>query len=243
MRVHRYIRVMPPRRLGGRAIVTASAIGATALLVACSSGGSGDTLSPVDGPAGTAAATASATVAASAPPADTAVDPASAGSGFVEVQVQVASTGVNETISLDRSTVDKAALDPVSLDATCTALDSGDVSKGVDVTVVDLRRLGAGSKLASATLHVDSAPSEDGKHGATLQLGGADQVTTSYSGTAELADGAWAGSFTLADPAGNAATGTFTCADQAPPPTTTVPDTDGGEAVPDTPAPTAPSGT
>jgi hypothetical protein len=231
---------MPARRLGGRATVTASAIGVGVVLAACSSGGSSDTLSPVGGSAGTATATA--TVPASAP-AGTAVDPASAGRGFVEVQVQVASTGVNETLSLDRSTVGKASLDPVSLDATCTALDAGDTSKGIDVTVVDLRRLGAGSKLVSATLHVDSAPSDDGKQGATLQLGGADQVTTSYSGTADLAEGGWAGTFTLADTAGNAATGTFTCADQAPPPTTTVPDTDGGEAVPDTPAPTAPSGT
>jgi hypothetical protein len=232
---------MPPRRLGGRTIVTASVIGAVSLLAGCSSGGSGDTLSPVDGPAGTATATA--TVPASAATTGTAVDPASAGTGFVEVQVQVASTGVNETLSLDRSTVNKAALDPVSLDATCTPLDKGDTSKGVDVTVVDLRRLGAGSKLVSATLHVDSAPAQDGKHGATLQVGGADQVTTSYTGSADLAEGGWAGSFTLADTAGNAATGTFTCADQAPPPTTTVPDTDGGEAVPDTPAPTAPDNT
>jgi hypothetical protein len=234
---------MPPRRLGGRSIVTASTVGACALLgllAGCSSGDSGDTLSPVDGPAGTATATA--TVPASAANAGTTVDPASAGTGFVEVQVQVASTGVNETLSLDRSTVSKAAFDPVSLDAKCTPLDKGDTSQGVDVVVVDLRRLGAGAKLVSATLHVDSA-AEGGKHGATLQLGGADQVTTSYTGSADLADGGWAGSFSLADAAGNAATGTFTCADQAPPPTTTVPDTDGGEAVPDTPAPTAPDNT
>jgi hypothetical protein len=158
------------------------------------------------------------------------------------VQVQVTKTGVNETLSLDRATVNKASLDPVSLDATCTPLDHGDISKGVDVTVVDLRRLGAGNRLVSATVHVDAAV-KDGKHDATLQLGGADQVTTSYAGTADLADGGWAGSFSLFDTAGNGATGTFTCADQPPATTTTVPDTDGGEAVPDTPAPTAPDGT
>src|SRR5262249_28918149 len=102
-----------------------------------------------------------------------AVDPAAAGAGYVEVQVQVAKTGVNETLSLDRATVNKTSLDPVSLDATCTPLDHGDVAKGVDVTVVDLRRLGGGAKLVSATLHVDAAASGD-KHDATLQLGGAD---------------------------------------------------------------------
>src|SRR4051794_8212361 len=216
---------MPARRPGARTIGITAMIGLVAPLAGCSGDEPADTLSPVEGPAGTATATA--TVPASSVSTGTAVDPANAGAGYVQVQVQVAPTGVNETLSLDRATVSKTALDPISLDASCTPLDKGDTSKGVDVTVVDLRRLGAGDKLVSATLHIDSE-SQDGAHGGTLQLGGAAEVTTSYRGTADLAEGGWAGNFTLASTGGNQATGTFTCADQPPPSTTTVPDTGGG---------------
>ena len=71
-------------------------------------------------------------------PPGTGVDPASAGSGFVSIGVQVASAGIAETLSLDRSTVAADALDAVTLDAICTPLDGGDPASGVRVAVVDL---------------------------------------------------------------------------------------------------------
>ena len=86
------------------------------------------------------------------PSAPTTLDPALAGSGFVSIHVRLPAVGVDETISLDRALVHADALDPVSLDATCTTLDGGD---GLSVSVVDLRRLGAGSRLVSAALRVD----------------------------------------------------------------------------------------
>jgi hypothetical protein len=221
---------------GGRAI----AVIAAAVVTACG-GGSNDTLSPIGGGSSDPTTTI-ATPAGSSSVTGTSVDAGTAGSGYVRIDVQVAASGISESISLDRSTVSRDALDPVSLDATCTPLDHGDPSKGVDVTVVDLRRLGQGDKFVSAVLHVDPADS-GGEHRATLQLSGADQVTTSYSGKVALAAGGWGGTFQMHDPGGKPATGTFACADQAPPPTTAPSDTDAGEPVPDTPAPTPPSGT
>jgi hypothetical protein len=230
---------------GGRALAAVAGAATVAVVaVAACSGGSNDTLSPIAGGSTGPSATAATPSGSSADPG-TSVDPGKAGAGYVQIEVQVASSAVSETISLDRATVSRDALDPVSLDATCTPLDHGDTAKGIDVTVVDLRRLGQGDKFVSAVLHVDGADAggEQAEHRATLQLSGADQVTTSYSGTVELAAGGWGGTFQMNDPAGNPATGTFACADQAPPPTTVPADTDAGEPVPDTPAPTPPSGT
>jgi hypothetical protein len=224
---------------GGRTIAAAAVV-ALAALAGCSGGSSGDTLSPINGSAGTSPAVTA--PAGSGPTPGTALDPASAGSGFVQVQVQVGASGVDETLSLDRATVRKDSLDPVSLDATCTPLDGGDTSQGVDVTVVDLRRLGS-SQVISAALHIDGPPTA-GEHDATLQLGGKDQSTTSYTGTVELDDGGLGGTIKMTDAAGNQLTGSFACAAAPLPTTTAVPDTGGdNEAVPDTPAPTAPDGT
>jgi hypothetical protein len=235
----RYSRLMRHRGPGGRTIGAVVVLGMVAV-AGCGSGSGGDTLSPIGGSAGTTPSVA--TPSGSGATAGTAVDPASAGAGFVQVQVQIAVSGVDETLSLDRATVDKTSLDPVSLDAACTPLDNGDTSKGVDVSVVDLRRLGAGNQLVSATLHV-AGPASAGDHDATLQLAGADQVTTNYAGTVALADGGWAGTFQMTDKAGNALTGSFACAAEPLATTTTVPDSGGNEAVPDTPAPTTPTNT
>jgi hypothetical protein len=227
---------------GGRTIA-AGAVVALAVLAGCSDGGGGDTLSPINGSAGTAPSVT--TPSGSGPTPGTALDPASAGTGYVQVQVQVGSTGVDETLSLDRATLHKDSLKPASLNATCTPLDGGDASQGIDVTVVDLRRLaaGAGNRLISASLHVDGAPTA-GEHDATLQLGDIEQSTTTYTGTVELTDGGFGGTMQMADAAGNSLTGSFACADEPLPTTTAVPDTGGdNEAVPDTPAPTAPDGT
>jgi hypothetical protein len=217
----------------------AGAVVVVVVAVTSCSGGSNDTLSPIaSGSAGPT--TTVATPSGSSALTGSSVDPGSAGAGYVQIEVQVSSSGISETISLDRATVSRDALDPVSLDATCTPLDHGDTSKGVDVTVVDLRRLGQGDKFVSAVLHVDPADA-GGESRGTLQLSGADQVTTSYTGTVELAAGGFGGTFRMNDPGGNPATGTFACADQAPPPTTAPTDTDAGETVPDTPAPTTPT--
>jgi hypothetical protein len=227
------------RRRGGRIL---GAVGALAVLGACSGGSSNDTLSPIGGPAGTSPAV---TTASPAGPQGTTLDPASAGSGYVQLSVQAVATGIDETLALDRSTVRKDALDPATLNATCTPLDGGDTAQGVDVTVVDLRRLAGGNRLISAVLHVDPAEVDDGddhEHAATLQLGAADQTTTSYSGTVILEEGGYAGALDLTDAAGNALTGSFACAAEPLPTTTTVADTGGdNEAVPGTPAPTTPN--
>ena len=223
---------------GGRTL--AGAVVALTLVTGCSSDDSGDTLTPVDGDAGTVPAVT--TPSGSGPTPGTALDPATAGAGFVQVQVAVGATGVDETLSLDRATVKKDSLDPAILNATCTPLDGGDTSQGLDVTVVDLRRLGT-YRLISVVLHVDGAP-KAGEHDATLQLGGSDQTTTAYTGTVELADGGAEGTLEMTDAAGNSLTGSFACAAEPLPTTTAVPDTGGdNEAVPDTPAPTAPDGT
>jgi hypothetical protein len=230
---------MRQHRPGGRMCVAAAFLGLLAL-VGCSSGSDGDTLSPINGSAGTVASVATPSGSGATP--GTSIQPGASGSGFVQIQVQIVASGVDETLSLDRATVNQDALDPVSLDAACTPLDGGDTTKGVEVSVVDLRRLAAGNKLVSAVLHVEG-DAKAGDHDGTLDLSDTNQVTTSYAGTVSLADGGWGGTFQMADAAGSTVTGTFGCAEQPLPTTTTVPDTGGGEAVPGTPAPTAPTDT
>ena len=169
-------------------------------------------------------------------PADveTTVDPALAGSGFVRIDVQLPTAGVDETISLDRATVRMDQLDPVSLDATCAALDGG---TDATVSVVDLRRLGSESRLVSVAIRIDG-DMVDGSHDATVDVSAADQVTTSYTGTVEVAGGGLTGTFTAEDANGNPASGSFVCA-TAPVVDTTEPpvETGGGEVVPGSSAP------
>ena len=84
------------------------------------------TLGPLDATAGVT--TPGATVGTGDPSAvpTTTVDPATAGAGFVSIQVRLPASGVDEMLSLDRATVSADALDPVNLDAYCTPLDGGD---------------------------------------------------------------------------------------------------------------------
>jgi hypothetical protein len=159
----------------------------------------------------------------------TTVDPATAGTGFVSIQVRLPAVGIDETLALDRATVSADALDPVSLDAFCTPLDGG---TEMVVRVVDLRRLADGSRLISAALNVAGGTAA-GEHDATLEVSGADQSTTTFSGTAVLAEGGWSGTYEAADDSGNAASGTFTCA-TAPVDTTTTVAIGTGEEVPAT---------
>ena len=110
------------------------------------------------------------------------------------------------------------------------------------MTVVDLRRMGS-NRVISVALHVDGPPTA-GEHDATLQLGGATRPRRAVPGTVELAEGGAEGTLEMNDAAGNSLTGSFACAAEPLPTTTAVPDTGGdNEAVPGTPAPTAPDGT
>ena len=164
-------------------------------------------------------------------PTGTGVDPASAGSGFVSIGVQVASAGIAETLSLDRSTVAADALDAVTLDAICTPLDGGDPAGGVRIAVVDLARLASGDRLVSAELrYADAAP---GEHDMTLQLGAAEQVSTTYTGMVTVGADGLSGTFAGADSGGTPVSGSFTCATEAIVTTTTAVPVDAGEEVPE----------
>ena len=83
------------------------------------------TLGPLDAAAGVT--TPGATIGTGDPAAvpATTVDPATAGAGFVSIQVRLPASGIDETLALDRATVSVDALDPVSLDAFCSPLDGG----------------------------------------------------------------------------------------------------------------------
>lgn len=188
----------------------------------------GGTLVPLDAtPGGSAPVVASTADIPSG--AATTVDPAVAGTGFVSIDIQVPTAGVDETISLDRATVREDQLDPVGLDATCAALDGG---AEVVVSVVDLRRLDSESRLVSAAIHV-AGDLTAGEHDATIDVSGADQVTTSYTGTVALDEGGLSGTFTADDASGNTATGSFVCAMEPVVVTTDAPvETGGGEVVP-----------
>ena len=189
--------------------------------------------------------------AATLPPTGTVLIPTApagpAGSGFVSFQVRLGASGIDEAIALDRATVAESQLDPISLDAYCTALDGGD---GYVASVTDLRRLSAGSRIVSAVLRIETDVPGPGTYEGTLDVGDAQQTTTRYSGPITLDEGAASGSFDLRDAAGGAATGTFVCALE-PVVTTTVPVTpapgdvpvDTGPMVTAPPLPTVPAAT
>jgi hypothetical protein len=167
--------------------------------------------------------TASTPSAATMPPNGTVLIPTApagpVGSGFVSFQVRLGASGIDEAIALDRATVAEAQLDPISLDAYCTALDGGD---GYVASVTDLRRLSTGSRIVSAVLRIETDVPGPGTYEGTLDVGDAQQTTTRYSGPITLDEGVASGSFDLRDPDGGAATGTFVCAPE-PVVTTTVP--------------------
>jgi hypothetical protein len=230
---------------GARDVVARGLVAAAALagLAACSNGDDDAT----DGTLGVITPeTDGSAVTPSGPPGTAA--PAgtggtgAAGTGFVSIDVQIASAGIAETLGLDRSTVAADSLDPVTLDARCTPLDGGDPAAGVEVAVVDLARLASGDRLVSAQLrYADPAP---GEHDMTLQVGAAEQVTTAYTGTVTVADDGMSGTFAGADGGGTPVTGSFVCSAQAIVTTTTAVPLDAGEEVPDSapPAGTTPAG-
>jgi hypothetical protein len=193
--------------------------GAVALLAAC--GGDDDSDGTLDAIDATAAAAPTASPLVGGTGADATTVPAGeAGSGFVALRVEIATSGIAETVSLDRASLPAAALDPVSLDARCTPLDAGTSVAPVEVAVVDLRRL-AGNRLVSAVLRFGEAT--PGEHEMTLEIGGVDQVTTTYSGTVRVEDGGLSGTFEGTSGAETAVTGSYACATEAIATTTTEP--------------------
>jgi hypothetical protein len=177
----------------------------------------------------------------STPPPGTGIDPSAAGSGFVSIGVQITSVGIDETLSLDRSTVAADALDPVTLNAACTPLDGGDTGAGIEVSVVDLARLASGDRLVSAELrYADATP---GEHDMTLEVGGAEQVTTTFNGTVTVAADGLSGTFAGADDGGTPVSGTFACSAEEIVTTTTAVPPDAGEVVPDSSPPAGTSTT
>ena len=214
MSLDRYGRGMAGRRwIGGTALVAV-------LLASCGDDDASDvTLGPLDATAGATVPGASqGTGGQAGGPTTTTIDPAVAGSGAVSIQVRLPASGIDETLVLDRASLPATSLDPVSLDASCTPLDGG---TEMAVSVVDLRRLAAGSRLVSAALSVDGGMVA-GEHEATLDVSGADQVTTTFTGNAVLAEGGLSGTFEATDGDGNAATGSFSCSAEALVTTTTL---------------------
>ena len=216
------------RRVERSAAVLASLTMATVALFGCGdSEASDDTMAPIEGAPGDTGGTAP-TV-----PDVVTTPPASAGVGgavgFVSVNVQVASEGVDETLAIDRAAIPAADLDPLNLNASCSALDGGDP---ISVSVIDLRRLGAGSRLVSVELHTEEPATAAGEHAAILEIADIEQLTTSFEVTLQLDEGGRSGSFEGTDDAGNVASGSFVCADQPVDTTTTIP-LDPGEEVPE----------
>jgi hypothetical protein len=218
---------------GGKLIVGVVSGVLLVMAAACSSssGESSDTLDPLQGtPGDTGSAT---TLAGPAPTGPATVDPASAGAGFVSVHVEVANAGIDETVSLDRASVRRDELDPLSLDATCSALDGGDA---IALSVIDLRRLATGGQVVSAALRTDEPATSPGEYEGTVEIADASQLTTSYDSMIIVDEGGWSGSFEGIAENGGVASGTFVCSQQAIAPTTTIA-IDEGEEVPDTTSP------
>ena len=217
---------------GGKLIVGIVSGVLLVVTAACSSSGeSSDTLDPLQGtPGDTGSAT---TLGGPAPTGPATVDPASAGSGFVSVHVEVANAGIDETVSLDRASVRRDELDPLSLDATCSALDGGDA---MTLSVIDLRRLATGGNVVSAALRTDEPASSPGEYEGTVEIADASQLTTSYDSMIIVDEGGWSGSFEGVADDGGVASGTFVCSQVAIAPTTTIA-IDEGEEVPDTTSP------
>lgn len=230
VRTWRVERGRPARRL--------AVIAAAALLAACGDDDRADGTLDAISDTGTVAP-ASPLVDATGG-AGTTLPAGEAGSGYVALRVEIAASGIAETVALDRATVPVAALDPVSLDARCTPLDADPSTTPVEIAVVDLRRL-AGNRIVSAVLRF--AEARAGEHEMTLELGGVDQVTTTYTGTVRVEEGGLSGTFEGRSAAGTEVTGSYTCASEAVAPTTTVPPPP-ETAVPETlPATTEPAAT
>jgi len=195
--------------------------------------GEGESTNTMDPLEGTPGDTGGTTATSSAVPttAPVSVDVAPAAAGFVSVTVQVASEGIDETLALDRAVVPPGELDPLNLDASCSALDGGEP---VTLSIIDLRRLGAGSRLLSARLRTEEPATAPGEYDGTLEIADAEQLTTTFNVAVLVDEGGRSGSFQGNDEDGNVASGAFVCADQPTDTTTTTIPVDGGEEVPET---------
>jgi hypothetical protein len=209
----------------GRAIVAALVVAACA-----DDDDTVDTLDPLDD--GQSTVTEAATEGSStgtgsgsiAPPSSAAFQ--AAGEGTVRIQVRLAASALDETLSLDRAKIPADELDPISLFASCTALDGAAATGGSYlVRVIDLRRLTSDNELVAAALSVDSLVEVPGAYDVTLELSDVTHTSTTYSGTLTVDRGLNAGTFEVVDERGGAATGSFSCTRPQPPPTTTAPPT------------------
>ncbi|MGH9271833.1 MAG: hypothetical protein ACRDZ2_11220, partial [Ilumatobacteraceae bacterium] len=131
---------------------------------------------------------------------------------------------------IDRAAIPVADLDPLNLNASCSALDGGDP---IALSVIDLRRLGAGSRLVSVELHTEEPATAPGEYAAVLEIADDEQLTTSFDVTLQLDEGGRSGVFQGNDGAGNVASGSFVCADQPVDATPTTVPIDPGEQVPE----------
>ena len=217
------------QRMGG-------SVGLLFIAVSCSDAAepTADTLdSLVDGTAAVLAEDAAPSPTTSLAPGAAAASDAPAMSGVVSIQVRLATSGVDETLLLDRATVDPEELDPISLFASCAGLDGGDE---FGVAVTDLRRLATGDELVAVRLAAADAVTGAGQHDATLDVADATQLSTTYTGTMELDADLRSGTFDVIDAEGNAATGSFQCAEDELPSTSVPPVT----SPPSSGAPTSP---
>lgn len=226
-----------PAMLRLRAVVASLAVG---LLAGCSGDGESDsTLGPLESPTSAPAVTPTVAVATTASPASDTAPSGAVGSGFVSIRVRLASWGIEESLTLDRASVPAAELDPLSVDAFCTALDEGE---GWTVSVTDLRRLSvAGNRLVSAHLHIDGPVAGPAVYEGTLEVGDTGQQVTTYGGPVTLDEGLASGSFDLRDASGAAATGTFVCAPEPVATTTVAPTTMVDSVPPDSAVATVPA--
>jgi hypothetical protein len=225
-----YIRSVrrPRRRLLTAAVVPLAALAVLAVAACGETAESDDTMAPIQGaPGDTGGTTPTMAPVATTTPVSAGSDGATA--GFVSVTVQVASEGIDETLALDRAGI--ATLDPLNLNASCTALDGGDP---VALSVIDLRRLATGSQLLSVVLRTDEPATAPGEYPAHLEIADAEQVTTTYDVTLMLDEGGSSGTFQGTDEAGNVASGSFVCAAQPVDTTTTIPPDPGEEVVEET---------
>ena len=137
------------------------------VLTGCSGGASDDTLSPINGSAGTApsVATPSGSGADRRARPSTRRLPASGSSRSQVRSARPAST--RRSASIGRRCRRPTPRPGRASMPTCTPLDGGDTSQGVDVTVVDLRRLGAATGWSRPCSTSMAAPAA-GEHDATL---------------------------------------------------------------------------
>lgn len=173
------------------------------ILTSCGDDGSGDgTLAPLNSgsiPTGTVPTTVPSVTTSGGSVADPVGDLA------VAMSIRLSNQPVEETLELNLAEVSRAQANPASLGAACSLIEEPDAAEVV-VSVVDFRRLQSGNRVLSGELRFAA----DGG-AATLTLGDADQQSTVFTGTVTVDEGGESGTYTVTDPSGNSASGSFVC--------------------------------